>query len=220
MNSIYYPVFLDLLGARVVVVGSAHGAGDLVESLLHAGARVTLVAPQAEERLRRAGEEARLRWVPREYRLEDLEEAALVFAMDADPAQQHRVCEDARDLGLWVNRADEPLDSTFLVPRVFERGPLQVALHADRSTPALDHAALVAVAEALGHEFGVLAEWLAEPRSGVALRIPGEEFRHELAEQVMKSEVPGLLRQGRHGPARERFEEVRSRCEASWALPK
>ncbi|HVP37617.1 MAG TPA: NAD(P)-dependent oxidoreductase [Candidatus Saccharimonadales bacterium] len=220
MDSIYFPVFLDLLGARVVVVGGGAEAEERVEALLRAGARITVVAPQATARLRRYGEEARLRWVAREYRTEDFDEAALVLAADPDPALQHRACEDARAAGVWVHRGDEPLDSCVRLPQVFERGPVQVAVYAEPAAPAFRSALLQAVANAIGIEFGVLGEWLAERRSEVELRIPSEDFGRELAEVVMKSEVPQLLREGHHTQARQRFEELRAQCEAAWALPR
>jgi siroheme synthase-like protein len=220
MESIYFPVFLDLLGARVVVVGGGAEAEARVEALLKAGARITVVAPQATARLRQYGEETRLRWVAREYRMDDLEEVALVFAADPDPRLQHRVCQDARDVGVWAHRADEPLDSSFQLPQVFERGRVQVAVHAERDAPAFRAALMQAVVAAVGIEFGVLGEWLAERRHQVALRILGEDFQRELAECVMRSEVPALLRAGRHTGARARFEELRDQCEASWALPR
>jgi siroheme synthase-like protein len=220
MDSIYFPVFLDLLGARVVVVGGGTEAEARVEVLLKAGARITLVAPRATERLRMHGEQARLRWVPREYRMEDLEEAVVVFAADPDPKLQHRVCGDARDLGVWAHRADEPLDSTFQLPQTFERGRVQVAVHAEHGAPALNAALIQALAGAVGIEFGVLSEWLAERRPIPELRVSGEDFQHRLAERVMRSDVPAMLREGSHTRARARFDELCAQCEAEWALPR
>ncbi len=218
MDSIYFPVYMDVLGIDVAVVGGANEAEELVERLLRAGARITLISPHATPRLQRYFEDQRLRWRAKDYELADLEDASLVFAAGTDPRVQHKVCQDARSLGLWVHRTDEPMDSTFHLPHVFQRGPIQVAIHADKSEPALTNRLVKAVAEAAGFEFGVLTEWLAEPRGDVALRIPAEEFRHELTDSVLKSDVLDLLREGKQADARRRFESLRKMTEESWAL--
>jgi len=43
--SVMFPAFLDLSGRNVVVVGGGPVAASKIESLLAAGARVTVVAP-------------------------------------------------------------------------------------------------------------------------------------------------------------------------------
>lgn len=218
MSEPCFPVFLDLLGAPVLVVGGESQAEVVVERLLRAGARVTVVAPRAGARIQLHSEEERLRWVARPYAVDALEEAMLVFACAGDPAVQHQVCEDARALGLWVHRSDEQADSTFHLPHFFERGPVKVAVHADSSQPALTERIALVVSQAAGHEFGTLSEWLSEPRGDAPLRIAGEDFRRDLcATVVLKSNVLELLREGRHKEARTRFEDLRRQCESSWS---
>ncbi len=218
MSEPFFPVFLDLLGAPVLVVGGGATAEALVERLLRAGARVTVVSPRADGRIRQHSEEERLRWLARPYSVDAMEEAMLVFACAGDPAVQHQVCEDARALGLWVHRSDEQSDSTFHLPHFFERGPVKVAVHADSSQPALTERIALVVSQAAGHEFGTLSEWLAEAPGDAPLRIAGDDFRRDLcATVVLKSDVLELLRAGRHKEARARFEDLRRQCQSSWS---
>ena len=57
-----YPLFLDLTGQPVVVIGAGKIAARKIRSLLAAGARVTVISPQAS-RLPKA-----VRWLRRRYR--------------------------------------------------------------------------------------------------------------------------------------------------------
>jgi len=216
MNAPYFPVFIDLLGAHVVVVGAGQKAERCVNMLLRFGPRLTLVAPQATPGLGRACEDGKLRWIAAPYSLEHLDDAALVFAATPDPVLQHRICEDCRAVGVWVHRLDEPSDSTFHVPQLLERGPVRVAIHA-LTAPSLADRLVRSVADAAGPEYGILAEWLAEPVEEGRLKLNAEEFRTTLGAEAMKSSLLELLREGKARDARARFEELRRVCLAAWS---
>ncbi|PYR68279.1 MAG: siroheme synthase, partial [Acidobacteria bacterium] len=49
-----FPAFLDLSGRKVLVVGGGPVAAGKVESLLAAGARVTVVSPEVHPEIERA----------------------------------------------------------------------------------------------------------------------------------------------------------------------
>ena len=115
-----------------------------------------------------------------------------------------------------MGSSDETIERRRL-PEVFERGPIQVAVSAPGAAPSFLGRVSLALAQGVGHEFGTLHEWLAEPGTGALLRIPGEDFRKSLSQTVLESEVLDLLRDGKHGQARARFEALRQLCEASWS---
>src|SRR5439155_1234848 len=69
--NVMFPAFLDLKSRNVVVVGGGRIAASKIESLLSAGARVTVVAPQIQPEIARADVEM----VRREFRETDLDGA-------------------------------------------------------------------------------------------------------------------------------------------------
>ncbi len=76
-----YPIFLELRGRPVLVVGGGQVAERRVERLLRAGAQVQLVAPQVTDALAALAERGQLRWHARPFRPEDVApELALVLA--------------------------------------------------------------------------------------------------------------------------------------------
>ncbi len=92
-----YPVFLRLDGRRVLVVGAGPVAARRVEGLLAAGARVTVVAPDAVAELR---DRADVGWQQREFEAGDLVGVWLVQAC-APTHVNAEVVRAADAAGVW-----------------------------------------------------------------------------------------------------------------------
>ena len=76
----YYPVYLDLVDRRCIVIGGGEVAERKVEQLLAADGAVTVVSPKATEALAQWAADGRLTWSRRAYRPGDLSRAFLAIA--------------------------------------------------------------------------------------------------------------------------------------------
>ena len=103
MNS--YPLFLDLGGRRVLVVGAGPVAARRIGPLLAAGALVEVVAPEAVPALAELAITGRLRWHVRPFRPDDVAGAWLVHTATGDPAVDGAVVAAADAAGIWSVRA-------------------------------------------------------------------------------------------------------------------
>ena len=130
--SVTFPAFLDLTARHVVVVGGGPVAASKIETLLAAGARVTVVAPEIHPEIERAGVEI----VRREFRGEDLDGAWWVVAA-APPAvnRQVRAAADARRV--FVNAVDDPQNATAYLGGVVRRDGVTIAISTGGRAPAL-----------------------------------------------------------------------------------
>ncbi|RUQ22517.1 MULTISPECIES: uroporphyrinogen-III C-methyltransferase [Kocuria] len=90
-----YPVGLSLTGREVLVVGGGPVASRRVKGLLAERATVHVVAPEADESIRRAAERGDLTWSARGVRATDIDSAWLVFAHTSSPDTQNFVAEEA-----------------------------------------------------------------------------------------------------------------------------
>jgi len=140
----YYPVFLDLRGRQVVVIGGGRVATRKVAGLREAGARVRVIAPQV-----RAGVAAD-RIERRRYRRGDLVGAVLAFAATDARAVNRAVAREARRLGIPVNVADSVEDCTFLAPARLRRGNVQIAVSTGGTSPRLARRLRERLEEVLG----------------------------------------------------------------------
>ncbi|MDH7599572.1 MAG: bifunctional precorrin-2 dehydrogenase/sirohydrochlorin ferrochelatase [Sedimentisphaerales bacterium] len=131
-----YPIFLEIGGRRVVVVGGGLVALRKVEGLLEAGARVVVVAKQTCGAMARLCQEQPVELVRDRYSKEYLGQAALVIAATNDPQLNQQIYNDCQRLQIWCNVVDRPELCDFFVPAVVRRGDLVVAIGTEGFCPA------------------------------------------------------------------------------------
>lgn len=126
-----YPLFLDLTGQPVVIIGAGKVAARKIRSLLAAGARVTVISPKSYRLPKN------VRWLKRRYRPGDLAGARLVIAATNDLEVNRQVCAEAKRRRQLVNCVTPPLAGNFFVPAVARRAGIAIAISTDGRSPAL-----------------------------------------------------------------------------------
>lgn len=129
----HYPIFLNLKDRPVLVVGAGKIALRKTQGLLEAGARITVVAPEADPEF----ETLPVTMVRRRFRATDLGEALLVFAATNDRQANHRIAIAAKGKGILANIADSAEECDFLVPARVQRENLQIAVSTGGKDPRL-----------------------------------------------------------------------------------
>jgi siroheme synthase-like protein len=127
-----FPSFLKLAGRKVVLVGGGQVAVAKHGGLRAAGARVTVVAPQIDPRLRTDGTEL----LERGFEPGDLDGAWFVVAA-AIPAVNRAVAQAAEERRIFVNAVDDPASASAYAGGVVRRGPVTVAISTGGGAPAL-----------------------------------------------------------------------------------
>lgn len=152
-----FPVFLKLSGRRVVVVGGGPMAASKVKSLLDAGARVMVVAPEIRPELERA----EITLARRAFRPSDLDGTWLVVAA-APPEVNRQVRAAAEPRGVFVNAIDHPETCSAYAGAVLTRGGITVAVSSNGEAPALAGLLREALEAVLPDD---LERWLVEARA-------------------------------------------------------
>ena len=132
-----YPIHLVTLeGERALLAGGGPVAAEKVVPLIHAGARVHLVAPEVSREM-----EA---WLPRIWRVErrpveesDVPGAKVVVAATNDPEVNRRLVDAARAHGILAQAADDKPYCDFYSPAVVRRGPVVMTISTDGGSPLL-----------------------------------------------------------------------------------
>jgi len=152
-----FPVFLKLAGRRVVVVGAGAVALGKARSLIEAGARLTVVAPEVRPEL----EALDVTLVRRAFEPGDLDGAWLVVA--AAPAEVNRAVRAAAEArGVFVNAVDHPETCSAYAGGVLTRGGVTIAVSSGGEAPALAGMLREALEAVLPED---LDRWLEQARA-------------------------------------------------------
>lgn len=146
----YYPVFLSLEGRVCLVVGGGAVGERKIRRLLACGASVHLVSHDCTPWIREQCDAGRIVHAGTDYHTDCLMDAELVFAATSDAGLNRRIAADACVRKLWCNMATDPELGSFILPSIFERGPVTVAT----STAGLSPAAAKLIREKLEERFG------------------------------------------------------------------
>jgi precorrin-2 dehydrogenase / sirohydrochlorin ferrochelatase len=196
-----YPVNLVLEGRRCVVVGGGAVAARKVEGLAAAGADVVVIAPSVDESIRSRRD---VSIVERGYRTGDLDGAWLAIAATDDRVVNRQVHDDGEATRVWVNAADDPAACSFTLPAVLRRGPVLVAVSTSGHSPALATWIRGQIADLLGPEVALLAEWLSEARE--EMKASGRSTEDVDWRTALDSDMLELIRSGQTALARERLQ--------------
>src|SRR5258707_4499333 len=95
-----FPMFLRLSDRPCLVVGAGTVAESKIASLLEAGGRVRVVAPEATPQVRSWAQTKGIEWHQRSFQPHDLEGMLLVVATTSSTRLHERIFEDATRRGV------------------------------------------------------------------------------------------------------------------------
>lgn len=154
------PLFVNLAGRRVLLVGAGPVGASKLAALLAAGADVTVVAPDIHADVEQAEKQGTIKVSRRRFVGEDLSGAWLVVAAaTADVNQEVAVAADARCV--FVNAVDDPPNATAYLSGVVRRGGVTLAISTRGDAPGLAGLLREALDEVLPADLGT---WMDEAR--------------------------------------------------------
>ncbi|HEV2710749.1 MAG TPA: bifunctional precorrin-2 dehydrogenase/sirohydrochlorin ferrochelatase [Edaphobacter sp.] len=186
-----FPIFLKLAGRPCVVVGAGNLAESKIESLQAANAQITVIAPEANERILNLAAAGEIVYQQRPYADGDLTGSFLVVAATNVPLVNRAVFAEATATGVLCNAVDDPPFCDFYFPSVVRRGDLQIAISTAGASPALAQKIRKDINAQLPLDAG---EWLADLgnlRREVVAAEPLNEERKWLLHQLAQREVCG-----------------------------
>jgi uroporphyrin-III C-methyltransferase/precorrin-2 dehydrogenase/sirohydrochlorin ferrochelatase len=193
----YFPIFADLRGRRVLVVGGGDVAERKIRLLIAAEARVTVLAPQLTAWLEREAAAARVTALRQEFAGELPPGTFLVVAATSDRAVNAAVAAVADDRRVFVNVVDDAELSTFQVPAIVDRSPLVVAISSGGTAPVLARVVRERIESLLDSSYGRLARLLEKWRARIRSSLPDVTARRRYYEAVLRGSVAAQVRAGR-----------------------
>ena len=203
----YLPLFLNLDGRTVLLVGGGEVAARKHALLASAGARVRVVAPELGATLAALAATGALEHRARRFVPADLDGAWLAIAATADAAVNRAVAGAARERRILVNVVDAPEPSSAILPAIIDRSPLVIAVSSSGAAPELARHVRRQIEAALDESLGALAALCARLRTRIRTALGDLGARRRLYRWLLEERPAALVRAGR-GAEAERLVEA------------
>ncbi|MEG5263669.1 siroheme synthase CysG [Pseudomonas sp. JDS28PS106] len=185
----FLPLFHNLRGCRVLVVGGGEIALRKSRLIADAGALLRVVAPQIEHQLRDLVEHSGGELVPRGYETQDLDGCVLIIAATDDEPLNARVSQEARARGVPVNVVDAPALCSVIFPAIVDRSPLVIAVSSGGDAPVLARLIRAKLETWIPSTYGQLAGLAARFRHQVKGLFPDVQQRRAFWEDVFQGPI-------------------------------
>ena len=198
-----YTVQLNMENRRCVVIGGGRVALRKIQSLLEAGAAVTVIAPVILPEIT-----ALQRTFPalilcrRCYEIGDAAGAFLAVAATDSREVNAAVAEEARQYRCLVNVTDDPEAGNFSVAGNYDNGSLHFSV-ATGGNPRLTHLLLEDLQKEYGNDMADFAAFLDEERETVKQLLPDSRARQEFWRTTLTNQLLQEVKAGRLQQAKE-----------------
>jgi precorrin-2 dehydrogenase/sirohydrochlorin ferrochelatase len=216
----YYPIIVKLEGRKCVVIGGGKVAYRKVFSLLSCGAKVVVISPELNKKLKEYVRMGKIEHIPRKYKSkEDLRGAFLVFSATGDQKIDERVAKDAAKLNLLVNVTSSDGGGNFINPAALRRGKLLIAVSTSGVSPALSRKIRIELEGFYGEEYKEVVNFIAEVRALLKHRIKDESLRRAFWDKFLQSDIISLIKNGRENEALQKTEKLIAEAEDDVEYP-
>jgi len=195
MNNRLFPLFADLRNRPVLVVGGGVVALRKIMALQSAGARVRVGAPELHGELQKLAANNEIDYLPGKFQEDWLNDVWLVVAATDDNQVNQLIAVAAEARRLFVNVVDDAELSSYQVPSVIERGPLQIAISSSGAAPMLARHIREKLEAQFDESYGSLTALLAQHRERIRQHLPVLPQRRRWFEKLLQGPVLSLLRQ-------------------------
>ncbi len=181
----YFPVFFDLEGQKVLVVGAGEVALRKISLLARTGAAITVVAPDVAPEVLQLAAAGRLSLAMREFLPADLDGSRLVIVATSRRAINRWIANLCDARAIPVNVVDDRQASRFIMPAIIDRDPVLVAISTGGTSPVLARRLRERLEAFIPQSFGQLASWLRELRHAAIDRLRDSGERRHFFETLV-----------------------------------
>ena len=190
----YYPVNLDILNRKCLVVGGGSVGTRKVITLLDCGAIVTVVSPVASEKLLELADNSVITLKKRPYQTSDLDGTFLVIGATDDEELNRQISGDAEKLNMLCNIADRPEVCNFILPSIVNRGDLVISISTSGKSPAFAKKLRKELEKQFGEEYAEFLRLMGAIRKKLLRKKHQPEAHKHLFEQLISSGLIEMIK--------------------------
>ena len=203
----FLPIFLNLKGARCLVVGGGAVAARKAGLLAGCGAKVVVVSPQLGETLAAEATAGRIEHLPARFEEAHLAGATVVIAATDDHEVNAAASRAAKARDIPVNVVDAPELCSFIFPSIVDRSPMIVAVSTGGASPVLARLMRAKLESLLPAAYGRLAQLANDLRERVKRHFANPAQRRIFWEKMLGGSFADLVLAGKAAEAQKHFDE-------------
>ncbi len=211
-----YPLFADISGRRVLLVGGGNLATEKIDALLASEADVVVVSPEISEKLQQLVDEDKVTYHKRCYETGDVDGAWLVMvAVNNDPVHReiHAECVEK---SILCNVVDVTELCIFQVPAICRQGPLSIAISTSGTSPAMAKRIKNELNEQFDPAYEVFLNALKDLRPHFKQKFADDlPKRSKIFECLVNSGAMDLIREGKHDEFDHLIQKYKNDCGVS-----
>ncbi|HET7433517.1 MAG TPA: bifunctional precorrin-2 dehydrogenase/sirohydrochlorin ferrochelatase [Thermoanaerobaculia bacterium] len=209
----YYPIYLDIEGRNVLIIGGGNVCARKAETMMKYGARVTIVSPEFTDEIEGWAGEGCLQLKRKTYDESDLDDAHIVIASTDVQAINEQIAADCRSRRIPVNVVDVTPLCEFIVPAIIEKGSIQIAISTGGKSPALARTLKEDLQRTIGPEYAEVNDVLGSLRDAAkaAPSLATDLDRKRFFDGIIAAGLLDLLRAGRR---KEAYQLIANACDA------
>lgn len=197
----YFPMFVDMTERECLIVGGGNVAYRKVIVMLDFGAKVTVVAEDICDELRKlttddiasedktgsytANKENRITFIKRRFERKDCDGMEMVIAATDDNALNHEIAEYCKANDIMVNAVDQKADCSFIFPSYIKEKNLVAAFSSGGNSPVLTQYLKGKEQEVLTPFLGELNEYMGQIREKVIAQYDTEAERKRVFKEIL-----------------------------------
>lgn len=198
-------------GESCLVIGAGHVALRKIRGLLEAGARVTVIAPEAEADIEKLSEEGKIRYLRKPYEAGDEEGCRLVVSTCGIRSVAEVLHQLMKGKGFLYNAADFPELGNCAVPARLKRGDLTIAVSTDGRSPALSRSVREWLDSVIPAGYGEWLDRVAVLREKARRELDTSRKREAFWQAAFSKEVMELVTEGSLDKAEEHIQHAMGR---------
>ncbi len=197
----YFPMFVDMTKRECLIVGGGNVAYRKVIVMLDFGAKVTVVAEDICDELRKlaiddiasedktgsytANKENRITFIKRRFERKDCDGMEMVIAATDDSVLNHEIAEYCEAKDIMVNAVDQKADCSFIFPSYIKEKNLVAAFSSGGNSPVLTQYLKGKEQEILTPFLGELNEYMGQIREKVIAQYDTEAERKRVFKEIL-----------------------------------
>jgi len=192
----YLPLFFDLRGKTVLLVGGGVVALRKARLLQKAGAKIRAVAPEITVDLAELVKEGAGEIIRENYSSVHLNDVVLVISATDDAQVNNQVAEDCHSRRLPVNVVDNPELCSVIMPAIVDRSPLVIGISSGGEAPVLARMVRAKLESLIPAAYGGLAQLASRLRDRVKRHFTDGDARRRFWESALSGPAAELALAG------------------------